>query len=675
MKPAFYSRLACGGISKNRKTYVPYIVSCVIMVMIHYIVSFLSVDENIAHMRGGDMLQSFFGFGTYVVGCFSLVFLFYTNSFLIRRRKKEFGLYNILGMNKHNILKILLWESCIVAAVSIFSGIALGILFSKAAELLMVKMLGWSATFSFAVSLGAALSTAVLFLIIFFLILLNSLRQIQLSKPIELLKSEAMGEKPPKANWLGAVLGLLLLAAAYYIALKIEDPVNTLVFFFLAVILVILATYLLFVAGSVTLCRFLQKLKRYYYKTNHFISVSSMVYRMKKNGAGLASICILCTMVLVILSSTTCLYVGLDSSLQQRYPRDITIRLYGDGQEYIEAVHTAVDKVLLDNDQLPENSIQYRFLPTSGYFAEDQVIFDRERVNNSYNYANVRQLFFLTTEEYNRVMHTDIQLGEREIMLYCTRTQYPYSTISFENCGEYTVKRTEAFKESGFNAGDIVSSYYIFASEAVIAQIYQAQKAAYALNASEFQYYYGFDLNCNAEKEIAVEEQLSEAIEALQDQAAEQEMEFPRFRTESLAEKREDTVALNGGFFFLGLFLGTVFLVAAVMIIYYKQITEGYEDQQRFDILQKVGMTGEEIRSSINSQVLTVFFLPLVAAGIHVAFAFKMISQLMLLFGITNTALLAVITAACFAVFAVFYSIVYFITSHSYYHIVRGRES
>ena len=675
MKPAFYSRLACGGILKNRKTYLPYIITCVIMVMIHYIISFLSVDENIANMRGGDMLQSFFVFGTYVIGFFSLVFLFYTNSFLIRRRKKEFGLYNILGMNKRNILKILLWESCIVAAVSISCGIALGILFSKAAELLMVKMLGWSVTFSFAVSPGAALNTAALFLVIFFLILLNALRQIQLSKPIELLKSEAVGEKPPKANWLAALLGVLLLATAYYIAIKIEDPVNTLVFFFLAVILVILATYLLFIAGSVTLCRFLQKLKRYYYKTNHFISASSMVYRMKKNGAGLASICILCTMVLVILSSTTCLYVGLDSSLQQRYPRDITLRLYGDGQEYIDAVNTAVEKVLLENGQTPENSVQYRFLPVSGYFAEDQVIFDRDRVNDTIDYANVRQLFFLPVEEYNRVMHAEIALEEHEVLLYCTRTAYPYDTITFEGGGSYTVKKTEDFKVSGFNAGDIVSSHYIFASEAVLARIYQVQKAAYEMNASEFQYYYGFDLSCSAETQIAVKGQISEAVGTLQRQVAEQEIQFPRFGAESLAEKQEDAVALNGGFFFLGLFLGAVFIVAAVMIIYYKQITEGYEDQQRFDILQKVGMTEEEVRGSINSQVLTVFFLPLAAAGLHVVFAFKMISQLMLLFGITNTALLAVITAACFAVFAVFYSIVYFITSHSYYHIVRGREN
>ena len=673
MKPAFYSRLACGGILKNRKTYLPYIITCIIMVMVHYIVSFLTVDENIARMRGGDILQSYFGFGIYVIGLFSLVFLFYTNSFLIRRRKKEFGLYNVLGMNKRNILKILLWESGIVAGISLLGGLSLGVLLSKAAELLMMKMLGWSVTFHFAVSLRAAWGTAALFLIIFFLILLNSLRQIQLSKPIELIKSETVGEKPPKANWLGAVLGILLLSVAYYIAVVIDDPVNALVFFFIAVILVIIATYLLFISGSVTLCRFLQKIKRYYYKTNHFVSVSSMVYRMKKNGAGLASICILCTMVLVILSSTTCLYVGIDSSLQKRYPRDITLRLYGDGQEETEAVHTEIEKILAQNGQSSENSVAYRFLPVGAYLAEDEVIFDRDRVNSN-DYTKVRELFFLTIEEYNRVMHTDIKLEEQEILLYCTRTDYTYDTIAFEGCGRYAVKKTDSFKESGFNAGDIVSNFYIFASENTVEKIYQAQKTAYELNASEIQYYYGFDLSCNDDTQREIKNQIAEEIEKLQEKAKQQNILFPGYSIASLAEKTDEALALNGGFFFLGLFLGGVFIVAAVMIIYYKQITEGYEDQQRFDILQKVGMTGEEIRSSINSQVLTVFFLPLIAAGIHVAFAFKMISQLMLLFGITNTTLLAIITAACFAVFAVFYIIVYLITSRSYYYIVRRKE-
>lgn len=672
MKPAFYSRLAWGGISKNHKTYVPYIISCILMVMIHYIVSFLSVDENIARMRGGHLLQGYFGFGTYVVGLFSIVFLFYTNSFLIRRRKKEFGLYNILGMNKRNIFKILLWENAIIAGISIFGGIALGVLFSKIAELLMMKMLGWSVIMHFAVSIYSAAGTATLFFLIFLLILLNSLRQVHLSKPIELLKSDTVGEKPPKANWVGAVLGLLLLAVAYFIALTIENPTETLVYFFVAVILVILGTYLLFISGSVTLCRFLQKIKRYYYKTNHFVSVSSMAYRMKKNGAGLASICILCTTVLVILSSTTCLYAGLESTLKSRYPRDITLRMYSYEENAVNAANAAIDQVLAANGQTPENSQQYRFLPISGYFSQNEVIFDRDRVNSNYNYANVRQMFFLTTEEYNRVMNTDIQLKKDEVLIYSTRIEYAYDTIVFEGCGQYTAKKTDAFKESGFNAVDINSSHYIFAPEETIEQIYQAQKNAYKLNASNYQYYYGFDLSCDEQTQIVLARQLSETISEYQQQMAERESPF---RLDSLADERGDALALNGGFFFLGLFLGFVFLVAAVMIIYYKQVTEGYEDQHRFDILQKVGMTSEEIRSSINSQVLTVFFLPLIAAGIHVTAAFKMISQLMLLFGITNTAFLAIVTAACFAVFAVFYIIVYQITARGYYHIVRSKEA
>ncbi len=283
-----YARLAVNGIRKNRKTYVPYFCTCTIMVMIFYIVSCLSQDPVIRQMRGGEMLQMLLNFGTVVVGIFSLIFLFYTNSFLIRRRKREFGLYNILGM--------LLWVSALVL------GLGLGILFSKLCQLLATAMLGGQVSYHFTVQPNAIVMTFSVFAPIFLLILLNALRQISVSKPVELLHSSAVGEKAPKANFILAILGAAILAVAYYLAVTIQDPVEALAWFFVAVILVIIATYMLFIAGSVAICKLLQWCKGYYYKTNHFISVSSMLYRMKRNGAGLASICILCTMVLVTVS-------------------------------------------------------------------------------------------------------------------------------------------------------------------------------------------------------------------------------------------------------------------------------------------------------------------------------------------------------------------------------------
>ena len=318
MKLGFYARLAWTGMQKNRKTYLPYILTCAGMVMMYYLITFLSKNPNVALIRGGSTLQGILSFGTGVIAVFSLIFLFYTNSFLIRRRKTEFGLYNILGMGKWNLTRILLWESAAICAISLLGGLFFGILFSKLAELLLVNLMGGKASFTFTVEPNAVASCVLLFVGIFALIFLNTLRQIHVSNPIELLHSETVGERPPKANWVVAALGIIILAIAYYIAVTIQDPIAALVFFFVAVVMVIIATYLLFVAGSVVLCRILQKNKSYYYKTRHFISVSSMMYRMKRNGAGLASICILSTMVLVMLSSTVCLFVGTEASLHGR---------------------------------------------------------------------------------------------------------------------------------------------------------------------------------------------------------------------------------------------------------------------------------------------------------------------------------------------------------------------
>lgn len=346
MKRGFYPKLAMTGIARNRKTYIPYILTCTGMIMMFYIVSFLSRSDTVAAMLGGDTMQGILSLGSGVIFIFALIFLFYTNSFLIRRRKKEFGLYNILGMGKRNLAGILVWESVIIAALSYLGGLFCGILFSKLAELVMTRLLHGSVSLGFSVDWSAILRTLGLFAIIHCLILLNALRQIHVSNPVELLRSEAVGEKPPKSNWLLALLGVLILGGAYYLALTIEDPVAALVTFFLAVVMVIVATYLLFIAGSVVLCRLLQKSKRYYYKTNHFVSVSSMVYRMKRNGAGLASICILSTMVLVMISSTMCLYIGTEDTLRAQYPRNIIVETDSLDTAYIDAVHGAVEEVL-----------------------------------------------------------------------------------------------------------------------------------------------------------------------------------------------------------------------------------------------------------------------------------------------------------------------------------------
>lgn len=670
MKRGFYPKLAMTGIARNRKTYIPYILTCTGMIMMFYIVSFLSRSDTVAAMLGGDTMQGILSLGSGVIFIFALIFLFYTNSFLIRRRKKEFGLYNILGMGKRNLAGILVWESVIIAALSYLGGLFCGILFSKLAELVMTRLLHGSVSFGFSVDWSAILRTLGLFAIIHCLILLNALRQIHVSNPVELLRSEAVGEKPPKSNWLLALLGVLILGGAYYLALTIEDPVAALVTFFLAVVMVIVATYLLFIAGSVVLCRLLQKSKRYYYKTNHFVSVSSMVYRMKRNGAGLASICILSTMVLVMISSTMCLYIGTEDTLRAQYPRNIIVETDSLDTAYIDAVHGAVEEVLEKSGQKAENLLYYRYLDAAVYLAEDRILFE-EPASEDFQlslYENVWQLFVLPLEDYNRLMGQKETLQEDEVLLYTTKSTFSWDTITIGTLPPRRVEKISEFIDSGMGVTPSVPALYLIVSDfdALGAMWEELVKPENGLAVRHD--YYGFDLDCDAQTQIEIGDTIYESLLLLQ----QTDDAFPQVSAECAEKDRANLYALYGSLFFLGALLGAVFLCAAVLIMYYKQITEGYEDQSRFEIMQKVGMSKPEIRKSINSQVLTVFFLPLAAAGIHLLFAFPMISKMLSLFSLTNTALFTAVIIGCYLVFALFYIGVYFLTSREYFSIVSG---
>lgn len=327
MKTGFYPRLALDGIRKNKKLYIPYILTGMCMVMMYYVIMFLQFSKNIRSAVESVTVTTVLALGSWVIAIFSCIFLFYTNSFLMKRRKKEFGLYNILGMDKNNLGKIIFWETAVIWAITLVGGLGLGIAFSKLAELAMLSVLQLETNYSFTISSQGLGMSAIIFSVIYLLLLLNSIRQIRHSAAVSLIKSENTGEKPPKANWLFGIAGIVLLAVAYYIAVTIKEPIQAITLFFVAVIMVIVATYLIMISGSVLFCRILQRKKSYYYKPNHFVSVSSMTYRMRRNGAGLASICVLATMVLVMLSSTASLYFGAEDAIVSRYPRDINIEL------------------------------------------------------------------------------------------------------------------------------------------------------------------------------------------------------------------------------------------------------------------------------------------------------------------------------------------------------------
>ncbi|MGN0294513.1 MAG: FtsX-like permease family protein [Lachnospiraceae bacterium] len=677
MKRGFYPKLALTGIRKNRQTYIPYLLTCIGMVAMFYIVYALSKNDALAAMRGGDTLQAMLSLGTGIMGIFAVIFLFYTNSFLIRRRKKEFGLYNILGMGKRNLARVLIWECAIMYAISVAGGLFCGILFSKLGELCMARMLGEKAGFDFFVSFTSIKWTAVLFLAIFILILINNLRQIQMSRPVELLHGDETAEKPPKANWLLALVGVVLLGTAYFLAVVIDEPLSALTWFFVAVVMVIAATYLLFIAGSVVFCRLLQKNKAFYYKTSHFISVSSMAYRMKQNGAGLASICILSTMVLVTLSSTVCLYIGLEDSLHHRYPRDIVVETSYVKEQDTERVHENIGTILEEYGETPENELHYRYLPAGTFFEGNTGHFDYSKVSVSSKNSEIDQLFVISIDDYNRLMEKNETLTDDEALIFCTKRDWQYDTVELDGVGTWKIKETvPEFVSNGVDAMQMVPSVYLFVSdlkeiEASMTHVTMSDGMEYRITGID---YYGFDLNCDDEKQTAI---LKTICEKGQNGISGHELEdgqYSGMKAEGIAGGRSDFYGLYGGLFFLGIFLGIVFILGAVLIMYYKQIIEGYEDRKRFAILQQVGMTENEIRKSINSQILMVFFLPLAVAGIHTAFAFPIVSRILLLLGLVNTKLLIGVTAACYLLFALFYVSVYMATSRVYYGIVTGEK-
>ena len=679
MKKGFYSKLAWTGIRKNKKLYTPYILTCIGMVMMFYIVSFLSISDILNSMPGGDTMQMMLGFGCGVIGVFALIFLFYTNSFLVRRRKKEFGLYNILGMGKWNLARVLLWESLIIAGISLAIGLFFGIVFSKFAELAMINILSAEITFSLTIAPQAIIQTLALFAGIFLLILLNTLRQIHLTNPIELLHSENVGEKPPKANWFFALAGVVILGGAYYLAVSIEGPIMAMLWFFVAVIMVIVATYLLFISGSVAVCRILQKKKNYYYKANHFVSVSSMAYRMKRNGAGLASICILCTMVLVMVSSTVCLYIGTEDSLRAYYPRNICLdtqasKISTIASETTDRIRELSDQVLLENGQEGKNTLDYRVAEFPGYISDGVVQTDQSSVPTFQlsAYSDVWQVFVISLDDYNRLMGQQETLRDDEVLIYTTiENGYTEETIAIDNAKPMKVKKAVThFTDNGIDAVETVPSLYIFVPdlEQYLAPLMDATDDN-GNPAIELHWFYGFDLECDDEIQIQIYRQIQNGLGQLSFSSEDDSFVI---QCESVANERQVFYGLYGGLFFLGILLGVVFIFAAVLIIYYKQISEGYEDQSRFEIMQKVGMTQKDIRKSINSQVLTVFFLPLIAAGIHLCFAFPLISKLLTLFNLTNLYLLILTTIACYLIFTLFYMLVYKITSKAYYSIVSG---
>ena len=663
MSKTFYFRLAFDNLKKNAKMYIPFVLSCILTIMMYYMVSSLSMNPNMMNMIGGDVMQQILSLGIYVITVFAVIFLFYTNSFLIKRRKREFGLFNILGMEKKHLSIVIVLESMIVFLVSMVLGIGIGILLDKAFYLLIAKMLNASIALGFYISYQSIVNSIILFLIIFVLMYLFSLIQINLSNPIELLHGDQHGEKEPKTKWLLALIGLICLGTGYYMSVSIQDPVTAFAFFMVAVILVVIGTYMLFTAGSIVLLKLLRKNKRYYYKTNHFISVSNMIYRMKQNAVGLGNICILSTMVLVMLSTTISLWVGMNDIIETRFPRDITVSI--NSVDSNQALYT-IDDMNYAIEQAgiqTEDELVYRTLSVSAFNQGNTYTFGNENMSFQ-DISNVVVLYFITLDDYNRTEGTNVSLAPDEVLVFPSGKQFDHKTIDIAS-NTFKVKGIlDSIKaDSNYSANLQNSMFVVVDSMDTLFMIDDLQKQAYGDNASYIHTSYDFNLSKSEEMSV------KEATDALI-------ANYPGDTTYMMVDTQEgnyeDLLSLYASFLFIGIFLSFLFIMATVLIMYYKQITEGYEDKKRFEIMQKVGLDKREVKKTINSQVLTVFFLPLVVAAIHIVFAFPMIEKMLRLLYLDNTNLYIMTTVICFGVFALVYVLIYFLTSKVYYGIVRN---
>lgn len=678
-KPLLYPKLAWQGIRKNAETYLPYLLMGILMVGVSYIMNYLTRPALMGALSMGGTTLMVLQMGKIVISVFSVIFLYYCNSFLIRRRMKEFGLYNILGMGKGNIARVMLWETLLTALLVFAGGLLLGLSLSRLVEMALINLLHADYTVPMELFYPDGVTwVLLLFGGIYVLILLANLLRMRLSNPVALLKSENTGEKPPKANWFFGLIGLLILLSAYYVAAVGQSPLEALIFFFIAVLMVIVATYLLLVSGSVTLCRMLRRNKRYYYQTRHFISVSAMAYRMKRNGAGMATICILCTMVLVILTSTVCLYGGTDSMVDAICPQDVNLTIgleARDGEENwkrLDAMQQMALDVTEEMGLTPENITSQRALVATGKVQNGDygIITDADSLK-----ANVLELTVYPLSVYEQATGETVTLADRELLYASFKTNETFSSMSFYGSAPYRMIHAEKELPKRLLSADYRSAWgclVVFTNDAeafrseITALV--GEKSGEAMMMDRLALH--FDLASEADtdtQEKLVKTLRSEAMKLTGKDFY--GMSSLSVDTRSLC--RRDYLSLFGGLFFLGMVLGPLFSIAAVLIMYYKQICEGYEDAERFAVMRKVGLTDAEIRRSVNSQVLTVFFAPLLMAGLHMLFAMPMIRLILWAFGLHNDSLFYGIGIGCYVVFAVIYALMYLLTSRRYYRIVR----
>lgn len=667
-----YRKLAFTNIKNNGSLYLPYIISGIVTVAMFYIMMFLNNSKGLEKIYGSSYLTSIMALGVRTIAVFSYIFIFYTNSFIIKRRKKEIGVYNILGMEKRHIAKLMGIETVTVALIAIIGGIVTGILFSKLSILLLYKILAVKETVKFEINFSTIINTLIVFGILYALTLIYNMMQIKLANPIELLRGGNVGEKEPKSKWLMAIIAVGCLAVAYYIAITTENPLNVLSLFFVAVLLVIAGTYLLFIAGSIVFLKMLRKNKKFYYNKKHFAAVSGMIYRMKQNAGGLASICILSTMVLVIIASTVSLYIGLEDELKTRYPMEaVTYVNYLEVDDNVDSVRDHIRQIIEDEGRTITDEKAYGYFTMMTKQTDNRL----EKTSENDSLGNGTYVNIVTKDALCELEDTfdekDIpELADNSVAVYGTK-KYNYDSINIMG-REFDVKESKYYKikKDAYISSSFTNEYYIVVNDMdTLTQLFNLQKEVYGDRAFTFRNTIGFDFDGTKQQKINCTKKINQYLVS----DAEKEIGNGTAYVEGRAENEEAVHTLYGGIFFLGIFLGTMFLMVTVMIIFYKQTSEGYDDKERYEIMEKVGMSNAEVKKSIQSQVRMVFFLPIVTAAIHVAAAFPMLRRLLMMLNLTDTQLMIECMIGTLLVFLVIYYLVFKLTSRTYYKIVGNQ--
>ena len=673
MHKGIFSRLAKQNIRNNKSTYIPYMITCIFCIAMIYMMEFLrdcpTLDQAV---RQADEVRMIVFTGEIVVEIFCIIFLIYSNSFLMKRRQKEIGLYNILGLERNHIGIVMFLETIITSIGSLAGGIAAGIIGSKLALLLLLKLLHIPSVLGFYISVKGIFTCLFMFGIVFLMILFLNLAKIHLSRPVELLRGNNTGEKEPAAKWLMALIGFICLGAGYYLAVTTESPIKAITIFLLAVILVMTGTYLLFTAGSIVILKFLRRRKSFYYRTGNFISISGMLYRMKQNAIGLASICILSTGVLLMISMTVSIYFGMNDIMLNRYPYDVDMSVTSISEEECQTAIEAFEKAIADNKVPVEKSVEEIYLDIVCSKNGDQILI--KPTNTIRNSDSVLVLSLLNQAEYERLTGISANLNDGEIFAWYPSAVQKDSVTVDET--EFTVKKwldknplTCGEDAVSDNAVLVVTDEDFKKFDEMRTEMYKGVSSAPA--GEDLTLHLGLDITGSETDKIDFGTPVMEDVKDLRKNGGLSENSW--ITSGIRQQEYESYYADNGSLLFIGIFLGSLFLMGTAMIIYYKQISEGYEDQKRFEIMQKVGLSRREVRSSVRRQILMVFFLPLLMAMLHITMAFPMIRRLLLLFGMTNTKLFIGCTAGTVLIFAVVYGVIYLMTARSYYHIVERK--